>query len=66
MIRFWRSKVIIQSHSRLLRSDLVTTISHEWLEQPTDNNNNNNLACIAPVYQRLQRCWWPGLPSWCV
>ena len=22
-----------------------------------NNNNNNNLACIAPVYQRLQRRW---------
>ena len=32
--------------------------------QETDNNNNN-LACIAPVYQRFQRRWdtpaaWQG------
>ena len=36
-----------------------------------NDNNNNNIACIAPVYQRLQRRWtdygrenWLGLNVW--
>jgi len=43
-----------------------------WMLYHNNNSNSNNLACIAPVYQRLQRRWrtdygrenWLGLNVW--